>query len=75
MKDASNIPVLEVCRDSQVHKCGPGIASMGYDSCLCSSDMIASTGPVPLLLLSSHCETKEMLDSIFQLKNRGSDPR
>lgn len=23
------------CRDSQLHKCGPGIASMGYDSCLC----------------------------------------
>lgn len=40
------------CRNSQLHKCGPGIASMGYDSCLCSSDMIASTGPVPFLLLS-----------------------
>lgn len=40
------------CRDSQLHKCGPGIASWGYDSCLCSSDMIASTGPVPFLLLS-----------------------
>lgn len=62
-------------RDAELHKCGPGIATMGHDSCLCSSDMITSIGPVSLLLLSSHCETKEMLDSIFQLKNRGSGPR
>jgi hypothetical protein len=61
-------------QDSQLHKCGFGIASMGYDSCLCSSDMIAQTAPCLFCCCLHIVKQRGCFDSILQLKSRGGSP-